>query len=129
MIISSSGMMTGGRILHHLKQRLPDDRNTIIVGGYQAVGTRGRLLQDGAERLRIHGQDIAVRAAVETIPGLSGHADRSGLLRWLERLEAPRRTFLTHGEIESAEAFAAELSASRGWNVHIPGMGETQELA
>ena len=129
MIISSSGMMTGGRILHHLKQRLPDDRNTIIVGGYQAVGTRGRLLQDGAQRLRIHGQDIAVRATVETIPGLSGHADRSGLLRWLKPLEAPRRTFLTHGEIESAEAFAAELSASRGWDVHIPGMGETQELA
>jgi metallo-beta-lactamase family protein len=129
MIISSSGMMTGGRILHHLKQRLPDDRNTIIVGGYQAVGTRGRLLQDGAERLRIHGQDIAVRAKVETIPGLSGHADRSGLLRWLKSLEAPRRTFLTHGEIDSAEALAAELSVSRGWNVHIPGMGETQELS
>jgi metallo-beta-lactamase family protein len=129
MIISSSGMMTGGRILHHLKQRLPDDRNTIIVGGYQAVGTRGRLLQDGAKMLRIHGQEIPVRAAVETIPGLSGHADRSGLLRWLKPLEAPRRTFLTHGEIDSAEALAAELSASRGWDVHIPGLGESQELS
>jgi metallo-beta-lactamase family protein len=129
LIISSSGMMTGGRIVHHLKQRLDDPQNTIILGGYMAVGTRGRLLQDGARSLRMHGQDVPVRAAIETVPGLSGHADRKGLLRWLSPLQAPKRTFLTHGELEVAEAFAAELAASRGWDVHIPGLGETQELA
>ncbi len=128
VIISSSGMMTGGRIVHHLKQRLPDPRNTVILGGYMAEGTRGRLLQDGAKFLRMHGQEVPVRAAIETIPGLSGHADRNGLLRWLAPLEAPRRTFLTHGEIESAESLSAELAASRGWNVHLPSLGETQEL-
>ncbi len=128
VIISSSGMMTGGRIVHHLKQRLPDARNTVILGGFMAEGTRGRLLQDGTKFLRMHGQEIPVRAAIETVPGLSGHADRKGLLRWLEPLAATRRTFLTHGEIESAESFAAELTASRGWDVHIPSLGETQEL-
>jgi metallo-beta-lactamase family protein len=129
MIISSSGMMTGGRILHHLKQRLPDKRNTVIVGGYQAVGTRGRMLQDGVKFLKIHGEEVPVRAAIETIPGLSGHADRSGLLRWLKPLPSPRRVFLTHGEVDSAQALAAELASSRGWDVRIPAMGETQELS
>jgi metallo-beta-lactamase family protein len=129
MIISSSGMMTGGRILHHLKQRLPDKRNTVIVGGYQAIGTRGRMLQDGVKFLKIHGQEVPVRAAIETIPGLSGHADRSGLLRWLKPLPSPRRVFLTHGEVDSAQALAAELTSSRGWDVRIPAMGETQELS
>src|SRR5690606_28348038 len=76
IIISSSGMMTGGRILHHLKQRLPSPKNTVVLGGYMAMGTRGRLLQDGAPFLRMHGQEIPVRAAVENVPGLSGHADR-----------------------------------------------------
>jgi metallo-beta-lactamase family protein len=128
MIISSSGMMTGGRIIHHLKHRLSDPKNTVILGGFMAEGTRGRLLQDGAKFLRMHGERVPVRAAIENVPGLSGHADRKGLLRWLEPLAAPRRTFLTHGELESAEAFAAELSNSRGWDVHIPGLGETQEL-
>jgi metallo-beta-lactamase family protein len=128
LIISSSGMMTGGRIVHHLKKRLPDSRNTVILGGYMAEGTRGRSLQDGAKFLRMHGQEVPVRAAIETIPGLSGHADRNGLLRWLAPLEAPRKTFLTHGEIESSEALSAELAASRGWNVHLPSLGETQEL-
>jgi metallo-beta-lactamase family protein len=129
MIISSSGMMTGGRILHHLKQRLPDKRNTVIVGGFQAIGTRGRLLQDGAKFLKIHGEEVPVRATIETIPGLSGHADRSGLLRWLKPLPAPRRVFLTHGEVDSAQALRDELTSSRGWDVRIPAMGETQELS
>lgn len=129
MIISSSGMMTGGRIVHHLKNRLDNPENTIILGGYMAEGTRGRLLQDGAKTLRMHGQDVPVRAAIETVPGLSGHADRKGLLRWLAPLEPPRKTFLTHGELDVMQAFAAELTASRGWNVQLPALGETQELA
>jgi metallo-beta-lactamase family protein len=128
VIISSSGMMTGGRILHHLRQRLPDPRNTIIIGGYQAPGTRGRLLQDGKKFLKMFGFDVPVRAAIETVPGLSGHADRSGLLRWLSQLPAPRRTFLTHGEPQSSKALAEELQKTKQWDVHCPFLGEKIEL-
>ena len=109
MIISSSGMMTGGRILHHLVQRLPDARNTVLLGGYMAEGTRGRDLQSGSERLRIFGRDVAVRAAVVEMSSLSGHAGRSELLRWLAPLAAPKQVFLTHGEKPSALALAEEL--------------------
>lgn len=129
VIISSSGMMTGGRILHHLKQRLPSARNTIILGGFMAAGTRGRLLQDGKKWIRIHGQDVAVRAAVEKVPGLSGHADRSALLRWLGSLPAPKGVFLVHGEVPSAEALGQTLRTERGWQVHIPALGEHHELS
>ncbi|MEM8945661.1 MAG: MBL fold metallo-hydrolase [Planctomycetota bacterium] len=129
VIISSSGMMTGGRIVHHLKRRLPDKRTTVVLGGYMAIGTRGRRIQDGEETIRMHGMDIPVNAAVEKVPGLSGHADRAGLLRWLQDLPDPRKVFLTHGEVDSAEAFADELSGSRGWNVHVPDLGESHELA
>ena len=128
IIISSSGMMTGGRIVHHLKQRLPHEKNTIVLGGYMAYGTRGRRIQDGAETIRMHGMEVPVRAAVESVPGLSGHADRSGLLRWSEDLPAPRKTFLTHGEPNSTEALAAELRTSRGWDVLLPELGESHEL-
>jgi metallo-beta-lactamase family protein len=129
VIISSSGMMTGGRILHHLKQRLPSARNTVILGGFQAEGTRGRTLQDGAKWLRIHGQDVPVRAAIEEVPGLSGHADRSALLRWLGPLQRPKAVFLVHGEKPSADALAETLRQQRGWTVHTPALGESHELA
>ena len=128
MIISSSGMMTGGRILHHLVQRLPDPKNTIILGGYMAEGTRGRDLQRGAERLRIFGRDVPVRAQVVEMSSLSGHAGRSELLRWLAPLAAPRQVFLTHGEKPSALALAEELRRTRGWNTVVPRMGESFEL-
>jgi metallo-beta-lactamase family protein len=129
VIISSSGMMTGGRIVHHLRQRLPDSRNTIVLGGYMAVGTRGRLIQDGAEFIRMFGHDVPVRAAVETVSGLSGHADRSGLLRWLGQLQhPPRRTFLTHGEPDAADALAEELRTTRGWEIVTPKLGERHHL-
>jgi len=128
IIISSSGMMTGGRIVHHLKQRLPDKKNTIVLGGYMAYGTRGRRIQDGDETIRMHGVEVPVRAAVESVPGLSGHADRSGLLRWSADLPKPRRVFLTHGEPDSSEAFADELRNSRGWEVVLPELGDTHDL-
>jgi metallo-beta-lactamase family protein len=124
VIIASSGMMTGGRILHHLQQRLPDSRNTILLGGFQAIGTRGRSLQDGAKFLRMYGHDVPVRAAVREVSSLSGHAGHSELLRWLEPLPAPRRTFITHGERASAFALADELHRTRGWNTHVPQLGE-----
>jgi metallo-beta-lactamase family protein len=128
VLISSSGMMEGGRILHHLKRRLADERNTVVLGGFMAVGTRGRQLQDGAEYLRIHGRDVRVRAAIEKVSGLSGHADRGELLKWLKPLPAPRRVFLTHGEPEPAHAFAGQLRESRGWTCHVPQLGERHEL-
>jgi metallo-beta-lactamase family protein len=129
VIISSSGMMTGGRIVHHLRQRLPDARNTIVLGGYMAVGTRGRLIQDGAKFIRMFGQDVPLRAAVEAVPGLSGHADRGELLRWLGQLsKAPKVTILTHGEPQPMDALAEELRTTRGWQVATPALGEKVEL-
>jgi metallo-beta-lactamase family protein len=129
IIISSSGMMTGGRIVHHLRQRLPDARNTIVLGGFMAVGTRGRLIQDGAKFIRMFGMEVPVRAAVETVPGLSGHADRSDLLRWLGQLpHPPTRTFLTHGEPQAMDALAEELRTTGGWHVAAPALGESVEL-
>ncbi len=128
VIISSSGMMVGGRILHHLKQRLPDPRNTIVLGGFQAEGTRGRALQDGARSIRVHGQDIPVRSAVVEMTELSGHADRGELLRWLQPLPPPKTVFLTHGEVPSASAFADRLRQTRSWNCVLPRMGESFEL-
>jgi metallo-beta-lactamase family protein len=128
VIISSSGMMTGGRIVHHLRQRLRSSRNTIVLGGFMAAGTRGRALADGVTFLRMHGQDVPVRAAVESVPGLSGHADRSGLLRWLNPLKPPKRVCLVHGEPKSADALAQTLRDERGWTVETPNLGESLEL-
>jgi metallo-beta-lactamase family protein len=128
VIISSSGMMTGGRILHHLKQRLPSGRNTIVLGGFMAAGTRGRSLADGAKWIRMHGQDVPVRAAIESIPGLSGHADRSGLLRWLSPVGSLKRVMLVHGEPAAADALAETLRSERGWNVDTPALGDSVEL-
>jgi metallo-beta-lactamase family protein len=128
VIISSSGMMTGGRIVHHLKHRLPSPKNTVVLGGFMAVGTRGRLLQDGAQKVRMHGRDVPVRAAVEHVSGLSGHADRSDLLRWLGPLPRPKQVFLVHGEPDSAESFAEALRAQRGWPAHVPSLGEAHRL-
>ena len=123
VIIASNGMMTGGRILHHLKQRLPDPKNTVVLGGYMAPGTRGRDMQEGRDHIRIYGQDIPVRAARASISAISGHAGRSELLRWLKDLPAPKRVFLTHGELPSANALATTLRAEHGWDVVIPKMG------
>ncbi|RIK79688.1 MAG: MBL fold metallo-hydrolase [Planctomycetota bacterium] len=128
VIVSSSGMMTQGRILHHLRHRLPDRRNTIILGGFQAAGTRGRQLEERAKFIRLHHQDVPVRAAIEKIPGMSGHADRGELLKWLAPLPAPRHAFLTHGEKPAADALAETLRRERNWNVAIPRLGQTYEL-
>jgi metallo-beta-lactamase family protein len=128
IVIASSGMMNGGRILHHLAQRLPDPKTTVLVAGYQATGTRGRTLIDGARFLRIHGRDIPVRATIRRVDALSGHADRHELDRWLGTMPAPRRTFLVHGEPPAARGLQAFLRERRGWDVHVPGLGDTVEL-
>jgi metallo-beta-lactamase family protein len=128
VIISASGMMTGGRILHHLKQRLSDARNTIVLAGYMAEGTRGRLLQDGVPYLRLLGSDVKVRAAVVPMSALSGHAGHDELLRWVSPLPPPKKTFITHGELPSATFFANELHRLHGWDVLVPRMGQSFEL-
>lgn len=121
LIISASGMATGGRVLHHLRQRLPDPRTTILFVGYQAVGTRGRMLQDGTTSVRMFGQNVPVRAHVETIHGLSAHADADGLIRWLgTTTRPPKQIFVVHGDPESANRLADRLRAEFGWAVTIP---------
>ena len=122
IIISANGMATGGRILHHLLQRLPDERNSIVFVGFQALGTRGRLLSEGARQIRIFGVDYPVRAAVHVIDSFSAHGDYSEILRWLGGfLRAPRKTFLVHGEPKAIEAMKDHIvSAHKAWQVEIP---------
>lgn len=129
VIIASSGMMTGGRILHHLKRVLPRERDVVVLGGYQAYGTRGRSLQDGAETLRIHGGDHRVRCRVVQLSGLSAHADADELVRWLKDLPVPRRTFVVHGEDRARAAFSERLEAELEHTCHSPEHGEIISLA
>ena len=129
IIISASGMATGGRILHHLKLRLPDRRTTVLLVGFQAAGTRGRRLQEQADEIRIHGRDVKVRARVEAVHGLSAHADRDELLQWLSGFErAPRQTYLVHGEADATEALAAAIDGRYGWPARAAGDGERVTL-
>ena len=119
VIISASGMATGGRVLHHLARRLPDERTTVMLVGYQAAGTRGWSLQKGARTLRIHGEDVPVRATVVSLSGFSAHGDKDEVARWLDTLPArPRRVFCVHGEPPALAATAARLAA-RGWEARV----------
>lgn len=129
LIISASGMATGGRVLHHLRQRLPDPRTTVLLVGYQALETRGRRLQDGAKTLRMFGEEVPVRAHVESIHGLSAHADADGLLRWLRTAtRPPKRLFVVHGEPEPANALAARVKRELGWSVTVPAYRDRFDL-
>lgn len=130
VILSASGMATGGRILHHLARRLPDERTTVLLVGYQAAGTRGWSLQHGAATLRLHGEDVPVRARVASLSGFSAHADEAELSRWLASRPPPppRRTFLVHGEPAALEAARARMEGL-GWPCEVPGHLETFELS
>lgn len=129
ILISSSGMLAGGRILHHLKRLLPDPRHTVLLAGFQAAGTRGRALLEGAKTIRIHGEEIPVRAEVDDLCGFSGHADTKEILRWLGMQQAPPKSvFLTHGEPEAALALAETLRRERGLDARIPRLGEIAVL-
>jgi metallo-beta-lactamase family protein len=120
IIIAGSGMATGGRVLHHLEARLPDERSTVLLVGYQAAGTRGRSLQEGARTLRMHGRDVSVRARVATLDGLSAHADRNEILRWLASFSRPpRRTFVVHGEPHAAESLSKAIRERLGWTADV----------
>jgi metallo-beta-lactamase family protein len=120
IIISASGMATGGRILHHLKERLPDERTTVLLPGFQAAGTRGRALQEGARSVRIHGESIPVRARIETLDGFSAHADRDEIMRWLSGFRrAPGETYVVHGEPAPAASLAETIRVRLGWKVSV----------
>jgi metallo-beta-lactamase family protein len=119
IVISASGMATGGRILHHLKRWLPEERATVLLCGFQAYGTRGRALLEGSKDIRIYGKEVPVRAKVDKINGLSAHADRTELLKWSGALQRPpKATYLVHGEPEASQAFANTLTKKK-WNAVV----------
>jgi metallo-beta-lactamase family protein len=121
IIISANGMATGGRILHHLRQRLPHEQNMLLFVGFQAEGTRGRQLLEGAIEVRIHGETVPVRAETRQLPGFSAHGDQGELMRWLGGFKkAPRRLFLTHGEDGPRQVLADVVRQRLGWEVGIP---------
>jgi metallo-beta-lactamase family protein len=129
IVISASGMATGGRILHHLKQRLPDPATTVLLAGFQAADTRGRKLRDGARELRIHGRSVPVRATIETLDGLSAHADRNDLLRWLAGFRRPpRQVWIVHGEPAAAASLADAIRTRFHWTVAVAEDGATVPL-
>ena len=130
IIISASGMATGGRVLHHLAQRLPDHRNTILFAGFQAPGTRGHLLVSDARTIKIHGEEIPVRAQIENFAEFSDHADYEEILAWLAQFPSvPKQVFLVHGEAEAARALEHRIEKKFGWDVHVAQMGEKVVLS
>jgi metallo-beta-lactamase family protein len=129
IIISASGMMSGGRVMHHAMSLLPDKNATVVFVGYQAAGTTGRRVQDGEREVKIMKEWIPVRCRVEKVEGFSAHADWKAVLRWLEGLPAaPKTVFTTHGEPEAAEAMARHIRERFGWNVMVPSYEQTLEL-
>ncbi|CAN7769000.1 MBL fold metallo-hydrolase [Pseudorhodoferax sp. LjRoot39] len=121
VIISASGMATGGRVLHHIAAFAGDHRNTLLFSGFQAAGTRGRKLLEGAREVKIHGEWINVRADVAELPMLSAHADAGELLRWLSGFQrAPKRVFIVHGEPEASEALRERIQRELGWDATVP---------
>jgi metallo-beta-lactamase family protein len=129
IVISASGMATGGRVLHHLRKRLPDERNTVIFVGFQAEGTRGRRLVDGEREVKIFGEFVPVRARIERLDNLSAHADSREILRWLEGFKrAPKTLFLVHGEPAAQEAMRQKIVEKFGWTVEVPDYLQKFEL-
>jgi metallo-beta-lactamase family protein len=129
VIISASGMATGGRVLHHLRVFLPDHRSTVLLAGFQVAGTRGDRLARGEKEIKIFGEMIPVKAAVHQMESLSAHADYQEMLTWLSSLhEAPRKVFITHGEIKAAESLQAKITAQYGWPCCIPDYLMQEEL-
>lgn len=128
IILSSSGMMTGGRIMHHLINRLPDSSATLALAGFMARGTLGRKIADGEKLVYIHKKPIEVKARTIKLSGLSGHADYYELEHWLEKMPAPRKVFLTHGEPDETIAMKEYLRKKRDWRCDIPAMDQSIEL-
>jgi len=121
IVISSSGMAEGGRVLHHLKAALPDPRNTVLFAGYQGIGTRGWRLVNGEKNVKIHGEWVPVAATIERIDSMSAHADANEIMRWLKGFaQPPQKTFIVHGEPTAQDALAARIGAELGWPTHAP---------
>lgn len=125
IIISASGMCDAGRIRHHLRQNLPRSESVVMITGFQAKGTLGRSLVDGARRVTLFGDDIPVRAAIHTLSGFSAHADSTALLAWVDGFERPPcQTFVVHGEAEASTEFAEKIRTTKGWDVTVPEPGK-----
>lgn len=125
VIISASGMATGGRVLHHLRHFAPDQRSTVLFAGYQAQGTRGAVMLSGVKTVRIHGQDVPITAEIRNIDALSAHADADEILAWLKSGRAtPKRTFITHGELRAASTLQNRITNELGWSSVVPEMGQ-----
>lgn len=129
IVISASGMATGGRVLHHLAAALPDERNTVLFVGFQAAGTRGRQLVDGISHVKMHGTEIPVRAKIRKIDGMSAHADATEIIRWLKTFpRAPKMTYLVHGEPVAQKALQARIQTEMRWPTTIPDHGQKVEV-
>lgn len=126
IVIAGSGMVTGGRILHYLERYIEDRRSTVLIVGYQAEGTRGRQIVDGAHEVKIHGKFYRVYADIRVVESLSAHADQAGLLHWLSGLQVPpKHLFLVHGEPQAADALRVKIAAERGWDAVVPRLFES----
>jgi metallo-beta-lactamase family protein len=129
VIIAASGMATGGRVVHHLKAFAPDWRNTILYASFQAGGTRGAAMVGGASSIRIHGEDVPVRAEVAMLDNLSAHADAGEIVEWLKGFsKPPRQTFITHGEPSAGDAMRLRIERELGWPCRVPEYLETVTL-
>jgi len=129
VVISASGMATGGRVLHPLLHRLPDPSTTVLFVGYQAAGTLGRRLVEGATEVKVLGEPLKVAAAIRQLPSMSAHADADELMAWLATApRPPKGVFVTHGEPAAQEALAARITGELGWNVRIPEPDEEAEI-
>ncbi len=129
IIISASGMATGGRVVHHLRDMLPNQMHTVILVGFQAMGTRGRRLADGEEEVKMHGVFVPVKAQIEQIGSFSVHADADELVDWLKTIsEAPGQVLVVHGEAGAADLFSNRIRSQLGWKSHAPEDGEAVEL-
>ena len=129
IIVSASGMATGGRVLHHLKALAPDRRNTLVFAGFQAGGTRGARLVAGEPSIRIHGEEVAVNAEVVSLPGMSAHADARQIVQWLATApQTPRGIYLNHGEPAPADALRQRIERELGWSATVPRLGQTVEI-
>ena len=129
IIIASSGMATGGRVVHHLFAGLGDPRNTVLFVGFQAAGTRGRVMIEGARYVKMYGQEVPVKARIAKINGMSSHADAAEIIKWLRTFpRAPKVTYLVHGEPPAQEALKTRIETELSWNVEIPSHGQTVDL-
>jgi metallo-beta-lactamase family protein len=129
IVVSASGMATGGRVLHHLAHQLPNPRNSVVLTGFQVPGTRGRALADGVRQVKIHGRYVPVRAEVCTINAYSAHADAAELVQWLSGMRPPDTAYVVHGEKDAAQALADRLGDELGWNAVVPRYLERVRLA